>query len=82
MKKEADDLIDEHRSLITDIERQKFETLRLIEIGIREQQTTDELLAEADAARDMARKAVAKAEDLLVQANRTLYILRGEECWQ
>jgi len=60
-----------------DVERQKTEAVRLYENGYAQQQTADELFANADAARDMARKAVAKAEETLREANETLKTLRG-----
>jgi len=75
IKEEANRLIDEHRKLISEIHRQTFEANILIQRGTREQQKADELLADADAARDMARKAVEKAENLLREANSTLQIL-------
>jgi len=62
---------------MSDVERQKLETTTLLDRGYRQQQITDELLADADAARDTARKAVAKAEDTLREANETLRTLRG-----
>jgi len=62
---------------MVDVERQKTETTVLLERGYRQQQIADELLADADAARDMARKAVAKAEQTLREANETLRTLRG-----
>ena len=63
--------------LLFDVERQKDETTTLLDRGYRQQQIADELLADADAARDTARKAVAKAEDTLREANETLRTLRG-----
>lgn len=42
-----------------------------------EQQKADELLADADAAREIAREALAKAETLLREANQTLQTLKG-----
>jgi len=60
-----------------EIESKKSESTLLLDNGVREQQTADELLADADAARDMARKALEKAENLLIEARRTLEILRG-----
>jgi len=77
IKSEADGLISQHESLIIDVERQKSETETLLVRGYEQQQRTDELLADADAARDTARKAVAKAEDTLREANDTLRTLRG-----
>ena len=77
IKSEADSLISQHESLIVDVERQKSETESLLVRGYEQQQRTDELLADADAARDTARKAVAKAEDTLREANETLRTLRG-----
>ena len=77
IKSQADRLINEHGNLMIDVERQKNETTILLERGYRQQQIADELLADADAARDTARKAVAKAEDTLREANETLRTLRG-----
>ena len=77
IKDEADSLISQHESLLIDVERQKQETTVLLDRGYRQQQIADELLADADAARDMARKAVAQAEDTLREANETLRTLRG-----
>ena len=62
---------------MVDVERQKDVTTTLLDRGYRQQQIADELLADADAARDMARKAVAKAEATLSEANETLRTLRG-----
>jgi len=70
-------LISQHESLMLDVERQKQETTTELDRGYRQQQIADELLADADAARDTARKAVAKAEDTLREANETLRTLRG-----
>ena len=78
IKDEAEALISQHESLLVDVERQKFEATTLLDRGYRQQQIADELLADVDAARDMARKAVAKAEDTLREANETLQTLRGE----
>jgi len=69
--------VSQHESLMVDVERQKAETERLLVRGYEQQQRTDELLADADAARDTARRAVAKAEDTLREANETLRTLRG-----
>ena len=77
IKSEADGLVSQHESLMVDVERQKAETERLLVRGYEQQQRTDELLADADAARDTARRAVAKAEDTLREANETLRTLRG-----
>jgi len=60
-----------------EVEEQKNQTYILLHRGERQQQITDELLADADAARDMARKAVAKANETLNEAYRTLQTLRG-----
>lgn len=43
-------------------------------------QKVDELLAEVDVARTLAREAVARAEKTLAEANETLQILLGR-CW-
>lgn len=40
-------------------------------------QIADELLADADAARDIARQALEKAEQTLLDANETLKTLKG-----
>jgi len=77
IKMEAENLISQHESLMVDVERQKYETTRELDRGFRQQQIADELLADADAARDTARRAVAKAEDTLREANETLQTLRG-----
>jgi laminin gamma 1 len=76
IKQQADQLISQHESLMTDVERQMKEAVDFLEDGNRQQQITDELLADADAARDMARKAVSKAENTLREANDTLRILK------
>ena len=62
---------------MVDVERQKEVTTTQLDRGYRQQQIADELLADADAARDTARKAVAKAEATLREANETLRTLRG-----
>jgi len=77
IKTEADGLISQHESLMVDVERQKQVTTTQLDRGYRQQQIADELLADADAARDTARKAVAKAEATLSEANETLRTLRG-----
>ena len=79
IKREADQLISQHQSLMSDVERQKLEAVRLYETGYSQQQVADELLANADAARAMAREAVAKAELTLREANDTLKTLKGNE---
>lgn len=76
IKQEADDLIIQHQSLLADTDRQRQRGEEYLENGIKEQQITDELLADADAARDMARKAVAKAEGILLEAKETLRTLQ------
>lgn len=62
---------------MADTDRQRQRGEEYLENGIKEQQITDELLADADAARDMARKAVAKAEGILLEAKETLRTLQG-----
>jgi coxsackievirus/adenovirus receptor len=76
IKDEANRLINQHESLMTDVERQTKEATELLDDGTRQQQVTDELLADADAARDVARKAVNKAENTLREARETLRILK------
>lgn len=44
-------------------------------------QRVDEFLAEVDAARDVARKAVESGEKTLREANETLETLLGKGCW-
>jgi len=77
IKSEADGLISQHESLLNEVETQKTQTTVQLDLGLRQQQIADEMLADADAARDMARKAVAKAEATLREANETLRTLRG-----
>ena len=77
IKVEAEGLISRHESMMEEVEEQKNQTYILLHRGERQQQITDELLADADAARDMARKAVAKANETLNEAYRTLQTLRG-----
>ena len=76
-KQRASDLITQHEQLIRDVPQQKRDADDLLEEGAQQQQLTDELLANADLARDIALKAVAKAEDLLDDAKRTLKTLEG-----
>lgn len=77
IKNEADQLISQRETLMQEVERQKQEAIRLYENGNQQQQIADELLADADVARDLARRAVTKAEDTLREANETLKTLKG-----
>ena len=77
IKNNANQLIEQNRYLMADVETQKLDTAKLFDDGIRQQQIADELLADADAARAMAKEAVAKAEGTLKEANDTLKTLTG-----
>ena len=61
-----------------EVERGKAMAEDMLEQGIQTQQVTDELMADADLARDIARKAVEKAEKTLEEAHETLKVLKGE----
>ena len=82
IKEEADRLIDQHRDLMEDVESQKQQAENMLENGIRQQQIADELLADADYARDVGRKALHKAEMTLQDANDTLKTLKGTDASQ
>lgn len=76
IKEDADRLIEQHRNLMEDVESQRQEAETMLENGMRQQQIADELLADADVARDIARDAVNKAETTLRDANNTLKTLK------
>lgn len=78
IKADADKLMSEQQRLMNDVRQQQVDAEEMLESGIREQQIADELLAEADAARDLARNAINKAEQTLKDANETLKTLRGK----
>ena len=60
-----------------DVEAQRQQAETMLENGIRQQQIADELLADADVARDIAQDAVDKAETTLRDANNTLKTLKA-----
>ena len=64
---------------MADVDKQKRDAADLLENGEHQQQTADELLADADVARHIARDAVAKAERTLREANETLKTLKGSQ---
>lgn len=80
MRREAEALIEEHRTLIREVEFRKNEAYRLIELGESQQRVTDELLVDAHNAREIAREALAKAERLLDELQRNLTLLKGTVC--
>lgn len=67
----------ENAKLLNDTINQRSEAEGLLDSGIKNQQKVDELLAEVDVARTLAREAVARAEKTLAEANETLQILLG-----
>ncbi|XP_041371142.1 laminin subunit gamma-1-like [Gigantopelta aegis] len=75
IKAETDRLVNQNQELLSDVEKQKILAGDKLEGGIRLQQTTDELLAEVDAARATARDAVDMGETTLKEANETLKTL-------
>ncbi|XP_011419247.3 laminin subunit gamma-1 [Magallana gigas] len=77
IKKEAQRLMQENAKLLNDTINQRSEAEGLLDSGIKNQQKVDELLAEVDVARTLAREAVARAEKTLAEANETLQILLG-----
>ncbi|OWF54908.1 laminin subunit gamma-1-like [Mizuhopecten yessoensis] len=75
IKEEAERLIQQNKQLLEDVDSQKGEANALLKSVMGKQQRIDELLAEVDAARAMAREAVDKAEKTLQEANNTLQTL-------
>ncbi|KAJ8300900.1 hypothetical protein KUTeg_022419 [Tegillarca granosa] len=75
IKDEADRIMKENADLLNDVTNQKINAEDLLADGVRQQQRVDELLAEVDVARSMARDAVEKAEKTLLEANQTLQTL-------
>jgi uncharacterized protein YoxC len=78
IKQEAQDLLDSQRQLLQDVNVQKTEAESLLQRGKSEQQMTDEMLTNADAAYNTARQAVAQADQTLREANEVLKTLRGQ----
>lgn len=77
IKEEAETLLNQQRQLMADVDQEQIEAEEQLESGIRQQQIADELLADADVAREIARDAIAKAEKTLKDANETLKTLNG-----
>ncbi|CAH1787839.1 unnamed protein product [Owenia fusiformis] len=75
IKAEADRLIDQYKDLIEDVSVQKEEAQGLLDDAERQQQITDELLADAHAAYSEGRDAVERAEETLDDAKNTLKTL-------
>ncbi|KAL3871372.1 hypothetical protein ACJMK2_039377 [Sinanodonta woodiana] len=77
IKAEAKRLIEENQKLLSDIKNEEGNAEKLLESGYNQQQRADELLAEVDAARAQAGKAVRMGDKTLKEANETLQILQG-----
>lgn len=75
IKEKANELIEQNRDLMREVAKQKDEAVTKLNNGIRQQQIADELLADADVARAIARDAVAKATQIIRDANETLETL-------
>ncbi|KAI0241520.1 Laminin subunit gamma-1 [Lamellibrachia satsuma] len=76
IKEEADELREQQRTMMADVALQIKSAEETLTGGIRQQQVADELLADADAARAMARDAIAKAEKTLEDAKKALRTFR------
>ncbi|CAM1303920.1 LAMC3 (predicted), partial [Pycnogonum litorale] len=77
IKKEAEDLMRQNQNTLRRIDGQKKEANELLARGIAQQQVTDALLADVDAAYANATDAVKQAEKILGQAKETLATLKG-----
>ncbi|KAK7944940.1 hypothetical protein WMY93_000668 [Mugilogobius chulae] len=88
IKKEAselDKLIDktekEYNDLRDDLRGKEQEVRKLLDKGKSEQQTADQLLARADAAKALAEEAAKKGQSTFREAENILDNLRGNETW-
>ena len=77
IKDELDRLVKNKRDLLIDIGTEVEGAKELVERGIRQQQTTTDLLAEVFGNREKAEEAVKKADKTLAEAEETLTILEG-----
>ncbi|XP_071154854.1 laminin subunit gamma-1-like [Mytilus edulis] len=77
IKDEAIRLMRDNAALLEDVSNQTRDATGMLKIGNEQQNRVDELLAEADAARQMARDATSRAEQTLKEASDTLRILLG-----
>lgn len=77
LKADLDALTAEHGPLLDTLEESAAEVSALLERGLDQQQDADQLMADVDAARDKAEKAVVAGEKTLEEARRTLDTLQG-----
>lgn len=75
IKLRAEQLLQSNKDLLAEVEKQRNTSQITLDEGNGLQQRVDELLAEVDAARDVARKAVESGEETLREANKTLQTL-------
>jgi len=75
LRESADKLMSEHSQTLDEATLQTEEASLLLEEGLRQQQLTDELLADADAAVGKAQDAVHMGEKTLEEAQKTLETL-------
>ena len=71
------ELVDEHAGLTESLWNATSAPRSTLDAGRRQQAIIDDLLDTANASRRLAERAVADAEQILVDANRTLGTLRG-----
>lgn len=70
--------MDEHQGTLDDLGEKKKEAKDLLEESTRQQQITDGLLADVDAAFDKAKEAVKSGDKTLEDAKKTLETLQGK----
>lgn len=75
IKMRAQELLQSNQQLLREVEDQRNTSRNMLDDGTVLQQRVDELLAEVDAARDVARRAVQAGEQTLREANNTLQTL-------
>ncbi|XP_037079278.1 laminin subunit gamma-1-like [Pollicipes pollicipes] len=77
LKADLEVLTSEHEPLLDELEQNADTVAELLDRGLAQQQAADELMADVDAARDKAEKAVVAGEKTLEEARKTLETLQG-----
>lgn len=74
----VNELLENYKGVLDDVEQQLTEADEILKNGMHQQQITDELLADADAAESTAEDAVKLGNKTLQEAQQTLETLQGE----
>lgn len=77
IKGDAESLANRHKSMLSEIDGKTRDAQNLLDEAIRQQQITDELLTDTDAALAKAHNAIAAGERIIDDANDTLTTLKG-----